>query len=430
MKKTFTKKIFSLFIAMIIAIVSFGLIGCNSENSRPATWQVNSYAPTADTKGVVGDMWLDTTTYDVYQLTNDGWIICGNIKAEDGEDGEDGAHGTDGTNGIDGATWLTGKGAPSINNVAGKAGDIYFDVNNCKIYKMNDAGRWEFVVTLSVGENPLQNNAWADDNELNILFVGNSFSDDTSYYMWHIANDLGIENVTIGNLHIGGCELSTHLNNARNDAAVYDWRVADATTQGAYQTTTSYKYSEAVTYKNWDFISFQQVSGKSGQANTFEPLDELIDLYLAICLNPDVKIVWNMTWAYQDDSTHASFANYGNDQQTMFNAIISATQTTIVPNEKISIISPTGTAIQNARQVLGDTLTRDGFHLAYTESPGQEGNYNGRYIAGLTFLGKVTGVALDGLTYAPSDVDEHQKGVAIQSAQDAIANGFEVTVHD
>lgn len=72
-----------------------------------------------------------------------------------------------------------------------------------------------------------------------------------------------------------------------------------------------------------------------------------------------------MTWAYQADSTHMSFPKYGSNQQTMYECIVKAVQTNVVPNESISVIIPAGTVIQNARtSYLGDTLTRDGYHLS------------------------------------------------------------------
>ena len=65
-----------------------------------------------------------------------------------------------------------------------------------------------------------------------------------------------------------------------------------------------------------------------------------------------------MTWAYQADSTHSGFNNYGKDQMTMYNAIVNAAQTKIVTNDNIEIIIPVGTAVQNVRtSYIGDTLT-------------------------------------------------------------------------
>ena len=50
-----------------------------------------------------------------------------------------------------------------------------------------------------------QEEKWKEDGILKILTVGNSFSDDTMEYVWQIADDLGVENIYLGNLFIGGC---------------------------------------------------------------------------------------------------------------------------------------------------------------------------------------------------------------------------------
>ena len=79
-----------------------------------------------------------------------------------------------------------------------------------------------------------------------------------------------------------------------------------------------------------------------------------------------------MYWAYPENSTHHAFPNYGGTQESMYNIILDRTQELVATNEKISIVIPTGTAIQNARSsFLGDTLTRDNCHL----------NDVGKYIA-------------------------------------------------
>jgi hypothetical protein len=311
-----------------------------------------------------------------------------------------------------------------LSSVAGNINDMFLDTKNLKVYRMSANGKWEFVMALGIVDNPMQNMTWQEDDALKILLVGNSFSDDTSYYLWNVANSAGVENVRLGHLHIGGCELSAHLTYAQNDSAVYDYRLTNDSKNGVYTTTTNYKFSDAVQSENWDYISFQQVSGKSGLADTFSPLPELIELYSDLC--PSAQIVWNMTWAYENDSTHANFANYGNNQEKMYNAIVSAVQSTILTNPKVDMISPTGTAIQNARAVLGDELTRDGFHLAYEGSMGT-GKYNARYLAALAFFGRLSGISLDKVTYAPANVDAQTKAIMIAAAQDALRDMFPTT---
>lgn len=248
---------------------------------------------------------------------------------------------------------------------------------------------------------------WMEDGALKILTIGNSFSDDTMQYMYDIAKSAGVESISLGNLYIGGCSLNTHAANAREDKGAYAYRT---NTNGTWSTTENYKMGDAVKAQKWDFISLQQASGSSGVESSYAELSYLIGYVKKLC--PDAVIVWNMTWAYQGNSTHSSFPTYGSNQMTMYNAIIKALNTQVKTKEDIKIISPTGTAIQNARtSYIGDNLTRDGYHLTYDF---------GRYTAGLTFFSALTGIDAERVTFAPAAVDPGMQRVAREAAQNAL----------
>ena len=91
----------------------------------------------------------------------------------------------------------------------------------------------------------------------------------------------------------------------------------------------------------------------------------------------------------------------------------------IQANEDIDFVIPAGTAIQNARtSLLGDTLTRDGYHLSYDV---------GRYIAGITWVEALTGKAVTDLTYCPAGISEDLMAVSVESAKNAGATPYAVT---
>ena len=99
--------------------------------------------------------------------------------------------------------------------------------------------------------------------------------------------------------------------------------------------------------------------------------------------------------------------------------IVQTVQNKICPNDSFSKVIPCGTAIQNARtSFVGDTLTRDGYHLTYDL---------GRYIAGLTLIRTLTGLSVENIAYAPANVNEDYRNVAIEAAENAIAEPFAVT---
>ena len=256
--------------------------------------------------------------------------------------------------------------------------------------------------------------AWDEDGALKILCIGNSFSTDSMEYVYQVAQAAGVKNIVLGNLYIGGCSLDTHLDNAKNNKGSYTYFV---NTNGTWSSPGNRTISAIATSEDWDFISLQQVSGYSGVSESYASLDELIEIVEP--LNPSARLVWHMTWAYQQNSSHSDFSRYNKDQMTMYNAIVNAVKTNIVPNEKIDIIIPAGTAIQNVRtSYVGDTLTRDGYHLSY--------DY-GRYIGSLTFVKALTGLSIDNMTYAPNGVTENRVLVAIEAVNNAIAKPFEVT---
>ena len=282
---------------------------------------------------------------------------------------------------------------------------VHPDVNTDGEIKTTDLEQLRFM--LSGGE---------IDDTLKILAIGNSFSVDAMQHLYGIIEDGGIQNIVLGNLYIGGCSIETHVSNLDTQANAYTYY---KNTNGVWDGTDGFVANEVLGEEDWDIISIQQASSYSGQANSYEKLEALVNHIKAI--RPNAKIVWHMTWAYQQDSTHGAFSKYDSDQMTMYNAIVDCVEDIIVPNDNISKVMPSGTAIQNLRTShLGDTLTRDGFHLSLGI---------GRYTAALTWYAALTGNSIDDITYIPADYPEVEENLpAIKDAVNkAIAKPFEVT---
>ena len=258
--------------------------------------------------------------------------------------------------------------------------------------------------------------AWDTDSDgvLEILAIGNSFSTDAMEYTWQIAKALGIEKVVVGNLYIGGCTLNEHYTNASGDLPNYRYYYCD---NGTWSATENYTLRAALESRSWDYVSLQQASPDSGVESTYN--EDLTNLIAYVKAHSNAKLIWHMTWAYQQDSTHSAFPTYGSDQMTMYNAIVSAVKNKIVTNGNFALIVPNGTAVQNARtSLVGDTLTRDGYHMSK--------DY-GRYLTGLMLIKTVTGLDISGIEYAPDGVSSQYREIAIESVNNAYANPFEVT---
>ena len=233
--------------------------------------------------------------------------------------------------------------------------------------------------------------------ELKLLCIGNSFSQDAVEHLYLVAKDLGIEKVLIGNIYKGGCSINTHYSNILDSSAAYNFFYADDTTKKITEDPVMRDLKYCIEYADWDIITMQQASNQSGIESYYENLGAFIEKVKE--LKPErSRFFWHMTWAYQSDSPHPGFANYGTNQLTMYRAIVSTVEKLIETNDNFVGIIPSGTAIQNLRtSPLGDALTRDGFHLSLGI---------GRYTAALTYLAAITGADISGITAYPEAYPE------------------------
>ncbi|MBI9009914.1 MAG: DUF4886 domain-containing protein [Tenericutes bacterium] len=59
------------------------------------------------------------------------------------------------------------------------------------------------------------------NKRLRVLSIGNSFSVDAMQYIYEIAKDLGLEEIILGNLYIGGASLDDHIFQIENHLSDY-----------------------------------------------------------------------------------------------------------------------------------------------------------------------------------------------------------------
>lgn len=260
---------------------------------------------------------------------------------------------------------------------------------------------------------------------IKILAIGNSFSNDSLNMVYDIAKSAGID-VVAANLNFNGCSLQTHWINASSNRPYYTYQ--KWTSAGMIEKPKQ-TMKTALQDEDWDYIILQQYSGYSGIYSTFKPYLSYLASYVKE-LTPNANLALNMTWAYASDSSHADFINYKKNQDIMYKSIVKSYQQA-AEDSKIDLIIPCGTSIQNARtnpylKVIGDELTRDGFHLDENM---------GRYIAGLTVFEtlivneeKINIDLYDDVTFIP--VEEQDKKLAEyakKSVMDAVKNPFKST---
>lgn len=265
-----------------------------------------------------------------------------------------------------------------------------------------------------------RNKPLSDGNTLKVLAVGNSFSNNTTEYLYDIAKAQGMTDVVIGRLYISGCTLAMHVENALGNKPEY---VYYKNNSGKWNQMDAVTLLYALQDEQWDIITLQQGSGSSGMADTYsQSLDTLITYLNENKTNPNAQLVWHMTWAYQEGSTNAAFAKYQNDQTTMYHAIVNAVQQVVVPNQQIHSIIPVGTAVQNARTgFIGDNLTRDTYHL----------NDLGNVIGAYTWYAVFTGKPLESINLTEFGgnltLTEKDKMAIVEAVNAAIQSPFAVT---
>lgn len=262
----------------------------------------------------------------------------------------------------------------------------------------------------------LAGGVYAQQKTVRILAIGNSFSQDAvEQYLHELAEAEGISTI-IGNMFIGGCSLERHVKNARDNAPAYAYRKIG--TDGKKREKGKMSLEAVLADEAWDYVSLQQASPFSGMYETYEvSLPELIE-YVKARLPKKTKLMLHQTWAYASTSKHSGFKNYNCNQLTMYQAIADAVKKAAKAN-KIKIVIPSGTAIQNARtSFIGDHLNRDGYHLDVKI---------GRYTAACTWFERIFKHNVVGNPYAPEGLDEVRKAVAQKAAHAAVKHPYKVT---
>lgn len=262
----------------------------------------------------------------------------------------------------------------------------------------------------------LAGGVYAQQKTVRILAIGNSFSQDAvEQYLHELAEAEGISTI-IGNMFIGGCSLERHVKNARDNAPAYAYRKIG--TDGKKREKGKMSLEAVLADEAWDYVSLQQASPFSGMYETYEAsLPELIE-YVKARLPKKTKLMLHQTWAYASTSKHSGFKNYNCNQLTMYQAIADAVKKAAKAN-KIKIVIPSGTAIQNARtSFIGDHLNRDGYHLDVKI---------GRYTAACTWFERIFKHNVVGNPYAPEGLDEARKAVAQKAAHAAVKHPYKVT---
>jgi len=262
--------------------------------------------------------------------------------------------------------------------------------------------------------------------KLDILFIGNSFSLDTSAALPEIFNSLGIKNVNVYCLYKGGCSLKQHYDLFKNGKKEYELYQYNYLGEKLLEKKIGIR--EVMRRNPYDIVVFQQYSQESGDYATYEPyLAKLMQAYAITNLSPRTTFAFNMTWAWS--SKHKNISKY-KTPLNMYNSIVNATKR-MKQNTGIDVIIPCGTAVQNARSVsvlkTQNEFTRDNQHIDM---------YMGRYLLACTFFESIVAPCMErdlreDITIMGKEgqlgVNNDTRSILQNCARLAVANNFEVS---
>ena len=220
---------------------------------------------------------------------------------------------------------------------------------------------------------------------MDVLSIGNSFSEDAQRYLNSIAKADGVELNTF-NLYIGGCSLARHYRNMLSEQREYTLQMNGE--------NTGFKVSlqEALLNREWDVVTVQQVSNESPYYDTYQPYLNHLVKYIRKCV-PKAKIAVHQTWAYEQDSYRLNVELGYSSHTDMFKDIKLSYQKA-ADEIDASFIIPSGEVFQSIIAIGTEKVHRDTFHASFGL---------GRYALGLIWYAVLTGNNIKNNTFSCFD---------------------------
>lgn len=230
---------------------------------------------------------------------------------------------------------------------------------------------------------------------MNVLSIGNSYSQDAQRYLHQIAEADGVV-LNNYNLYIGGCYLARHYRNMLSEKPVYGLGMH------GQEVGFSVSLKDALLNRDWDVITIQQASHFSTKYSTYQPyLHNLVD-YIRLCV-PQAKIYIQQTWAYEQDSARLNDMVGYTQQKDMFNDLKKAYDQAAA-DEKLDGIIPSGAVFQALLKNGIEKIHRDTFHASLGL---------GRYALGLIWYKVLTGKDIQDNTFCSFDEEVTPAEIAI-----------------
>lgn len=208
---------------------------------------------------------------------------------------------------------------------------------------------------------------------MNILAIGNSFSEDATRYLHGIARADGMYTEVLG-AAIGGCSLEWHYRNMLADNKEYLFFFNGDFV--GFRITLK----EALLSREWDVITIQQVSHLSFNKETYQPYVSALAAYIRQYA-PKAKLLLQQTWAYEEGSSRLTdIAGYQTGEAML--ADIKKAYSEICEEVGFDGIIPSGEMLAELLKLGIPKVHRDTFHATLGL---------GRYALGLLWYRVLTG---------------------------------------
>lgn len=230
---------------------------------------------------------------------------------------------------------------------------------------------------------------------MNVLSIGNSFSTDAQRYLHGIARADGVE-LNSFNLFIGGCPLSLHYENMLSEERAY------ALEMNGQDTGFKVSLKEALSNREWDVITIQQVSHQAPYYETYQPYLNSIVEYVKGCV-PRAKIAVHQTWAYEENSQRLN-VELGYAHHTEMLEDIKSSYEKAFHDIDADFIIPSGELFERLLNSGIERVHRDTFHA---------GLGLGRYALGLLWYACLTGKQVMNNTFFDFDEEISKEKVEI-----------------
>ena len=237
--------------------------------------------------------------------------------------------------------------------------------------------------------------------KINVLSIGNSFSNNAQRYLHNLAKSEGVQ-IETANLMIGGCSLDRHFRNMVGNKRVYTLEIDGHNAEG-FMTSIQ----EALTARSWDYVTLQQASHLSDQEHTFFPyVNRITDYIRNVC--PQAKILIHQTWAYESESPKILERGYRTYDE-MFSEVRKCYDK-VAEDIKADGILPCGTAFQYALHNGVEKIHSDTFHA----NAGV-----GCFILALVWYRCLTGNDISSVKFHNLDVEitEEEYKIALEAAE-------------